>query len=265
MNDVNLDIPVYVINLKRSPERLSVISKMLNENNIPFERIDAIDGGLLLDTEIENSTTLFCNNFCTKGAIGCFLSHQKVWKKFLSTNHSHCVVMEDDNIITNNFKKTVNEQVLSNTPFTWLGWSGIPDFFIFGSHCYLISRETAEIFLKDPVVYHVDVYKFLTMKKLGIPQRYLKDRIAYQNSTNNSSTISNNKFPILLNSILDKVQCNDISIGFILGTGILKIPVLNITITPYIIIFIILGWILPNQLKLYLLYYLCIELIATIV
>jgi GR25 family glycosyltransferase involved in LPS biosynthesis len=37
-------IPIYVINLDRSPDRLCYMSEQLSKTEVPFERIVAVDG-----------------------------------------------------------------------------------------------------------------------------------------------------------------------------------------------------------------------------
>jgi GR25 family glycosyltransferase involved in LPS biosynthesis len=41
------EIPIYIINLDRSPDRLCYMSEQLSKTEVPFERIVAVDGSQL--------------------------------------------------------------------------------------------------------------------------------------------------------------------------------------------------------------------------
>ena len=93
-----------LINLDRSTDRLSEVTKRLNDLKIPFERVSAVDGCDLSQSTIE-SLTYPINHFETKvrftraltpGEIGCFLSHIKCWKKLASSTEKWALILEDD-------------------------------------------------------------------------------------------------------------------------------------------------------------------------
>jgi glycosyl transferase family 25 len=92
-----MQIPVFVINLDRSPERLSSIAKRLNKLSIQFERVAAVDGSLLTNAQIEG----FVKNAPwrrknTPGEIACYLSHLKVMKIIRDKKIERAVILEDD-------------------------------------------------------------------------------------------------------------------------------------------------------------------------
>ena len=89
-----------VINLDRSTARLAHISGQLGALNIAFERLAAIDG-----RDIDpDATPHFSRGEYerrhgkepTPGEIGCFLSHIEAMRRFLATEASFCLVLEDD-------------------------------------------------------------------------------------------------------------------------------------------------------------------------
>ena len=88
---------IYLINLKRRPDRLRDFFK---NNNKHFSEKDikifeAIDGKNIEDQSWEYS----------KGALGCRLSHLEIFKNAVEENHKRILIIEDDAIIKNGFSK----------------------------------------------------------------------------------------------------------------------------------------------------------------
>lgn len=91
----------YVINLDRSPERLQYVLPSIVTLGYPLERISAVDGKKLSETEVNNSVNFaayerYLNNYPRLGTIGCSLSHIHTWQQFLNSNFEYAVVFEDD-------------------------------------------------------------------------------------------------------------------------------------------------------------------------
>lgn len=92
----------FVINLDRSPERLSRIAASLGRLAIPFQRFAGIEGR---DIDPDASPD-FCRAEYERRhgkkpmpcEIGCFLSHLGVMRAFLQTSARFCLVLEDDAI-----------------------------------------------------------------------------------------------------------------------------------------------------------------------
>ncbi|HIP24473.1 MAG TPA: glycosyltransferase family 25 protein [Rhodobacteraceae bacterium] len=78
---------IYVINLKRRPDRLAKIDAGLAALGLPYTRINAVDGA-----DISSPA----GNPLPDAAYACYLSHIKTYRAFLETKDSHCVIMEDD-------------------------------------------------------------------------------------------------------------------------------------------------------------------------
>lgn len=110
-NEAALEIPqitkegkgvgVYVINLDKSKERYEYIKNSVNKLNFKLEKIQAIDGSIISDDEINqkvdlNSYKLFLGHLPKRGMIGCCLSHIKTWQKFLNSDAKYAVIFEDD-------------------------------------------------------------------------------------------------------------------------------------------------------------------------
>ncbi|GIV40227.1 MAG: hypothetical protein KatS3mg033_2027 [Thermonema sp.] len=75
----------YVISLERSRERRKYIIDHCKSLNIDYQIIDAIDGNLLTQQDLENicdiETVTKFRYWLTNGAIGCALSHLKAYQK----------------------------------------------------------------------------------------------------------------------------------------------------------------------------------------
>lgn len=90
---------ILVINLARRPDRLALMRGQLDALGLEFERVDAVDGkaadlgpGTDLITPIERA---------------CAFSHRRAWARFLESGESHCLVMEDDVLVSPHAGKLV--------------------------------------------------------------------------------------------------------------------------------------------------------------
>lgn len=94
----------FVINLDSSVGRMKQISTQLNQLNIPFERISAVDGRNLSDSQIEKLSysvkdrdiRIRFTRDLTVGELGCFLSHKLCWTKLIDSTEEWALIMEDD-------------------------------------------------------------------------------------------------------------------------------------------------------------------------
>lgn len=119
---------VYLVNLEKSKDRLNNITKILNNENIKFERFNAVYGKELSDEYIKTITTNFCYNFCPKSVIGCALSHILIWKDILKKNYKNSLILEDDIYFDENYKNNLKKS-LNELPHDWdivyLGCGGL--------------------------------------------------------------------------------------------------------------------------------------------
>ncbi|AVJ55208.1 glycosyl transferase [Idiomarina sp. OT37-5b] len=98
-------LPVYVINLDRSRERLQHASQQLHSIGVDFTRIAAIDGRQLSDAEIDrvydserNRQRFYAS--LTRGEIACYMSHRKAWQQLLDSPAQAAVILEDDIMVS---------------------------------------------------------------------------------------------------------------------------------------------------------------------
>ena len=119
----------FIINLKRDIERREKVEKQLKkENIINYEFITGIDGQ---NGDLENYSfnilqdwnEPFTRKTITKGECGCALTHYNIWKKIVQENIEHCLILEDDIIIANNFNSKLQEKLdnISNFDLLYVG------------------------------------------------------------------------------------------------------------------------------------------------
>ncbi|XP_055516084.1 procollagen galactosyltransferase 1 isoform X1 [Leucoraja erinacea] len=120
---------VYLINLKRRPDRRERMMQALYEQEINYKIIDAVDGSAF------NSSTLnemgismlpgyfdpYSGRTLTKGEIGCFLSHYSIWKEVVDRKLNKAVVFEDDVRFEGHFKRKLT-RLLSDIEDVALEW-----------------------------------------------------------------------------------------------------------------------------------------------
>ena len=92
-------LPVYVINLDRRPDRLATITRDLDRLGLEFERVAAIDAR---DAE-------FHGLHLTKGEAACALSHCAALHMFLDTDHAAAMIMEDDITVSSDVKTLLGD------------------------------------------------------------------------------------------------------------------------------------------------------------
>ena len=175
-----MNIPIVVINMDKSIERLDKIKKNLNYLDLKFTRFSAINGKELNTSELEKSTSDACRNLlCSKSVIGCAMSHVLVWKNFLKSDSEIMCVMEDDCHLSDNFKDFFNDiyNIQTKIGFDMLslyceGLCNIGEYiqvdnykfiknplFPLSAMCYFITRKGAEKALKiigEKINYMVD-------------------------------------------------------------------------------------------------------------
>lgn len=133
----------YVINLDRRVDRLEKFMKTYEESDMKsteLYKISAVDGSEIDISNIPLSeiakselkqieTTGFRSKHyqLTRGAIGCYLSHVKIWRDIIEKNYRHGLIFEDDV----NLPKNINEKItksMKDVPEDW-------DIILFGFHC----------------------------------------------------------------------------------------------------------------------------------
>ncbi|MBQ0956000.1 glycosyltransferase family 25 protein [Serratia symbiotica] len=110
---LNSKTKVYIINLPEHKDRLELMTKQMENLDIPFEIIVGFDGEKIKDEEM----FIFRRDIScavTKGEVGCALSHLKAYRKLIDSNNEVALVIEDDVIIPSNLRNIINDIVKRN-------------------------------------------------------------------------------------------------------------------------------------------------------
>lgn len=93
-------IPIFVINLDESKDRWKKISSSLDALGLYYERFSAVRGVALSQEELNqycpNRYLWWTRNEISLGAIGCYLSHLKLYEEILRRDLEVVCVIEDD-------------------------------------------------------------------------------------------------------------------------------------------------------------------------
>ena len=190
-------LKVYVINLDRRPDRWEMAQKTLRQAGfMDIERVSAIDGKLidsnqlkhLVDPSVISSLGKVRKNhedLGSVGAIGCYLSHYKVWNQIIESNQP-AIIVEDDLVchpLLNEFSLAKDISPLKNFDFALLASvvrepnllpskrvpQGVYPYhgMFFLLHFYYITPVGARFFSSDslPIKYQVDSYMSFKIKE----------------------------------------------------------------------------------------------------
>jgi glycosyl transferase family 25 len=108
-------LPIFLINLDRSPDRLASMQAQADALGFSFERISAVDGRKIpawLNSEFSNSARM------SDGAVGCYASHLLAAHTIVGRQLPYALVMEDDAQLSPDFL-SVAERAVSCAPLGW--------------------------------------------------------------------------------------------------------------------------------------------------
>lgn len=183
---VNIDVPMYLINLDRRTDRLKVTRRLLNDKGYTnVQRFSAIDTTTdwekwkqyvlpdAIDPIIKGYRTE--HHQLSKGSIGCYLSHYELWKK-AAEDDTDIIIFEDDTYPTLSY--TELKKYMGHVPGTF-------DIVLFGGvyntqsniinqyvckisrfyclHSYMLSAKAAKFLVSPrahgfPITQQVDSY-----------------------------------------------------------------------------------------------------------
>jgi glycosyl transferase family 25 len=107
-----MNIPIFVINLDRSADRMQRIGDKLTRFGLTYERYPAIDGSRLEEAFVaQNYPNLLdlVRGGGALGGVGCWISHVEVAKLILSRALERACVIEDDSEFDGTFPLFVQE------------------------------------------------------------------------------------------------------------------------------------------------------------
>lgn len=216
----------YVINLEECDDRKKEFFKEWNNIDDRINIIKAVDtrDGMWLNYKHKISKKAIeelkesivkkerkNNSSLTEGAVGCYLSHLKCWKRFLkesTSKNDYCLILEDDSSIPKDlFETTSNLVNRINTKWgiILLGWIAINKYLTFNkdlliprkfwlTHAYLLSNFGARKLLElhDKIEVQVDAFMSNNIKEAKIFG--VIDDICIQKNTCGYTTIQNIPF-----------------------------------------------------------------------
>lgn len=105
------NLPVlFVLNLDFNPERLASLQRQTDALGLEMQRIAGVNGAALTEQEVARVYSPELNrkyyrHGLTRGKIGCYLGHKKIWQKILDEDIDCAVILEDDAILEAHFSK----------------------------------------------------------------------------------------------------------------------------------------------------------------
>jgi glycosyl transferase, family 25 len=166
-------LQTWVINLDRAPERLARVRAQLQQLQLPFTRLAAVDARALTP---EQRAALDEPAYRRKhgmspvpGELGCYLSHVAVMRAFLASDAAFALVLEDDVLLKPGLPAVLNglmsnpgrwdvvklSAVHRGTPMPYLEVAPGHQLAVMLSRCtgssaYLMNRRAAEAYLRQP-------------------------------------------------------------------------------------------------------------------
>jgi len=187
------EVNIICISLAKRPDRWNRISREAKEAGITMSRVDAVDASTFVAHQHPAVTLATAHNIYFKtrrsnyeidaaGAVGCSLSHFKVWEELIKSDPSikATLVFEDDSSVPAGLKEKL-VRVLNAAPPDWDvlqlqrtkfagGATGCKPIkgedewqlctSLMGTHAYIVSRKGAKALLEKayPIELHVDAY-----------------------------------------------------------------------------------------------------------
>lgn len=209
---------LYCVNLKRSRDRRSTMTREFGKLPFEFSFIDAVDGRLLSERDLNLVYDKWRTRFrlgrsLERGEIGCVLSHVEFYRTLLNSQDTVAAVFEDDvtflpdclealKTIESFLKKKKGPCLVElpgssrDLPHDIIGEDQkmvqVSD--SMGTYAYALNRAAAELLLKafTPVRMPIDSYRYL-IRKLGL-RYYVFPRIVLTVNMEVESTIGRKRF-----------------------------------------------------------------------
>ena len=114
--------PIYLINLDESKDRLAACDQLLTQHGLVYERVPAVLGKALSESEIAKVYDQEANRkshyrTLSQGEIGCYLSHRECWRRIAESDEPYGIVLEDDINITGDVAKAI--ELIKQVDFAW--------------------------------------------------------------------------------------------------------------------------------------------------
>lgn len=111
--------PAWVVNLDRSPGRWETCQKEFKREGLQIERFSGTDGKATPHETLREWCTWSARWFCTKGMLGCSMSHMRIWRRVVDEQLPAVIVLEDDVRLYPGFKDKVEVLMRELEDFDW--------------------------------------------------------------------------------------------------------------------------------------------------
>lgn len=135
-----MNIPVYIINLKRSTERYKAVSTYAKAVGLNYQRVEAVEGKSIDISQcqlVDEERFKRCHGKnILPGEVGCYLSHLNTLEIIANSEHLYGVIVEDDVAFPADFSKIVQEMT------RFKGW----DIIKFANHRHTAFHKYIDVF-----------------------------------------------------------------------------------------------------------------------
>jgi glycosyl transferase family 25 len=104
-------IPIFVINLDKATDRLERISTRLSEFGLSFERVPAVNGKHLSESDRLRIDPRRFWLMISDSEAACYLSHLKALELIVSRRLPQAIILEDDAIFDDDFPRWVDSRL----------------------------------------------------------------------------------------------------------------------------------------------------------
>lgn len=198
---------IFVVNLKRRPDRKELIETRLKKLGIKnYEIMEAVDGQLLpedLSQVYDLDTSKQIHRLLKRSEVACALSHINIAKKIIDENIDYAIILEDDAELTVDFKRFVSDFDLEPNRF---------DFLILGSFSSnqffngkLKTKEAPYELIEKESITYLDKIEFnignVSVHKTYYPSQkldYVHGTHAYMLSNNGARKLLEINYPVIV-------------------------------------------------------------------
>ena len=129
MSELSVQIPIFIINLERSPDRRVHIDQQFRGLGLSYEFFNAVDGKKdhPLFSHYDAKKRLYCKGCqLSPGEVACFASHYLLWQRCIELQKP-IVILEDDVVVAPEFAQVIKELPLVIDQFSYVRLFGLAD------------------------------------------------------------------------------------------------------------------------------------------
>ncbi len=197
----------YVINLDQAKARWSYITRQLIDLGIPYARVEAVDGNSLKlpGPDVSERAFELMHGRLYGAETGCYFSHLKAIEQFLATGEEHGLILEDDALLSFDFKSLVDEAIVLGDDWDilrlgsvnsgkWFAVASMPSGSTLGvgftrlkgAAAYVLNRKAARVFrerllpMQLPYDIAFDLEFLWGLRALGVEPRPVEQNAAFE-------------------------------------------------------------------------------------